>query len=113
MAKMKLLIENYVAQLQVGIYENERGQPQRVRISIAAELKNIPDKDHIDSTYNYMNVIEIISEMAARHYDLLESFARELADRILTNGQITQVEVQLLKLDIIAEGQLGVRYNAP
>lgn len=113
MAEMQLLLKDHVALLRVGVNADERKAPQRVRISIAATLRHLPQQDALDATYDYTRMLDAIVQLSGTHYDLLESLAHDLAGRIMTGGDILRVEIELLKLDIIASGQLGVRYSAP
>ncbi|HCM84362.1 MAG TPA: hypothetical protein DIS76_07345 [Rhodospirillaceae bacterium] len=113
MAMTQLLLENYIAELRIGIHPHERAAPQRVSVSVTAELRAAPHADQIAETYDYVNIVNAVQEMAKTHMDLLESFARELAARLLADKKIKSVDIKLLKLDILAGGQLGVRYCAP
>ncbi len=113
MAKMQVLLENYVTLLQVGIHDHERRAPQRVSVSVAAELRQLPNGEDISGTYDYTQIVDIIQQMAHTHHDLLESFARMLGDHLLQSAQLSHVEIKLLKLDVLSDGSLGVRYSAP
>lgn len=113
MTTTQLLLENYITELRIGIHPHEREAAQRVAISVMAELRKAPNSDEITETYDYVNIVNAIQEMAKTHIDLLETFARELAARLLSDEKIKSVDIKLMKLDILAGGQLGVRYSAP
>jgi len=111
MKQIKLLLEDYIALLRVGIHEHERQAPQRVRVNISAKLRQIPRRDDLVETYDYTSMIGAIQELTGTHFNLLESFAASLADKILSDQRLTEIEIELMKLDILENGRIGLRYH--
>ena len=112
MAKINLLLEDYIAELRVGVHAAERATAQRVRVSVTAQLKQAPDADDLSQTYDYTQMISVIMALSETHVDLLETFAVQLANQLLADSKLSRVEVELVKLDILENGRVGVRYAA-
>jgi len=111
MPAINLLLEDYAALLRIGVHARERAAPQRVRISVSAELRTAPRSDDIAETYDYTQMIAAVDALAAGHIDLLETFAAKLADQLLRDARLAAVEITLMKLDILDNGRVGVRYQ--
>lgn len=112
MKKTSLLLEDYIAELRVGLLDHERRAPQRVRVSVTAELKDSPENDRLDETYDYVKIIDGITALSDKHVDLLEIFGKQLAEKLLADDKIIAVEIELVKLDILKNSRVGVRYAA-
>jgi len=110
MKQIQLLLEDYIALLRVGVYDHERQAPQRVRVNISVKLRQIPLCDDLSQTYDYTLMIAAIQELSGTHFDLLESFASALADKILFSQHLAKIEIELMKLDILDNGRVGLRY---
>jgi len=111
MKQIKLLLEDYIALLRVGIHEHERQAPQRVRVNISAVLRRASRRDDLSETYDYTLMIVAIQELSGTHFNLLESFAAALAEKILSDRHLTEIEIELMKLDILENGRVGLRYR--
>ncbi len=111
MATTQLLLEDYIAALRVGILPQERKAPQRVRVNVVATLRKQPTSDNISKTYDYTNIIDEIDALADKHFDLLEILAEKLAKKILKDKKLEAVEIELVKLDALETGRVGVRYS--
>jgi dihydroneopterin aldolase len=111
MTNIQLLLEDYVAHLRVGVLPTERSAPQRVRVNVSAELHAAPTRDDIAETYDYTQIIAAIDALAETHVDLLETFAAQLAEKLLADKKLVAVEIELMKLDIFENGNIGVRYS--
>lgn len=113
MAQMTLLLENFVTLLRLGVKDFERAQPQRVRVTVRAQLRTIPTEDAITATYDYTQIFDIVKRMGRTHHDLVEHFAVAFADTLLSDARLASVEIELLKLDAVAGAEVGARYQAP
>lgn len=108
-----------VADLEVdvltGIYSEETGKPQPLRISIAARMKAAdryePDT-HLSASKNYMDL-----KFAATgalppgvHFKLIEAVAEHICDTLfLQDGRIEAVTVKIVKLAIAeANERIGI-----
>jgi dihydroneopterin aldolase len=104
-----------VADLEVdvltGIYSEETGKPQPLRISVSARLK---PADHYDpdtplsASKNYMDLKFAASEALTPklHFKLIESVADHIADTLFVQDiRVEAVTVKIVKLAIAEAGE--------
>lgn len=108
-----------VADLEVdvltGIYSEETGKPQPLRISISAEMKPIgrydPDTP-LDASKNYMDLKFAASEALPQgvHFKLIESVAEHICETLFVqDARVLAVTVDIVKLAIAeADEQIGI-----
>ena len=101
----RIFIKDLEIEMSIGIYEEEKIAPQRVIISISLDINTPAEQsDNIDDTVSYKTVIDDIKTLAtARHYNLVESFAEEIATSCLKDKRVKQVEVEVTKPDIFID----------
>jgi len=94
-----------------GIYSEETGRPQPLRISIAAELKvaerYAPDT-HLSASKNYMDLKFAASEALPPgvHFKLIESVADHICETLfLQDERVRAVTVRIVKLAIAEAGE--------
>ena len=102
-----------VADLEVdvltGIYSDETGRPQTLRISVAAQLKPAPRYEPdtpLSASKNYMDLKFAATEALAPglHFKLIESIADHICDSLfVADARVEAVTVKIVKL-AIAEG---------
>ena len=87
---------------QIGIYDHERTEPQRVLIDAELLLSPVsePSSDDINDSLNYDLIREtILTIIASRHFDLQETLARELFDALRTLDGLIGLSVRTAKPD--------------
>lgn len=97
-----IFIEDMRVEACVGIYERERAAPQTLDISLKF---GVPDEaarlDDIDKTIDYAKVIaRIRSELAIRHFNLLETLGEFVIDLLLGDFGAPWVKVSIAKVGI-------------
>ena len=102
-----------VADLEVdvltGIYSEETGKPQPLRISVSARLKPAPRYEPdtpLSASKNYMDLKFAATEALTPglHFKLIESVADHICDTLfVSDAQVEAVTVKIVKL-AIAEG---------
>ncbi|HEY8603518.1 dihydroneopterin aldolase [Tsuneonella suprasediminis] len=104
-----------VADLEVdvltGIYSEETGKPQPLRISVTAELKPAdhyaPDTP-LDASKNYMELKFAASEAlpAGVHFKLIEAVADHICETLfVADERVLRVTVKIVKLAIAEAGE--------
>lgn len=99
----RLLLRDYIAEVEIGAFQKERGQKQRLMFNVVVEIFPVenPIKDDVDRVLSYDRLIEAISnELTCEHINLLETLAERVAGRILTEPQVLRVFIRIEKLDI-------------
>ncbi|WP_342070542.1 dihydroneopterin aldolase [Yoonia algicola] len=98
----RISLRDYVVEVEIGAFQQERGTLQRVRFNIVVEVLPLsgPIDDDVDRILSYDKVTEAISnELDAERINLLETLAARVAERILLEPQAERVFVRIEKLD--------------
>ncbi|MGH6864828.1 MAG: dihydroneopterin aldolase [Methyloceanibacter sp.] len=98
----RVFVHDYVRDVEIGVYTNEKGVTQRVRFSVDVEIKPSPDSinDNIERAFDYDTIIDGIKAITARgHINLVETLAEEIAEHCLAHQRAARVTVNIEKLD--------------
>jgi dihydroneopterin aldolase len=87
-----------------GVEDREREVEQPFLYDLSLELLE-PAADRIEETVDYRDVVELVRQVSEeRSFQLLESLAAAVADRLLDRFRLERVRVQVRKPQV----QLGV-----
>ena len=106
----RISLRDHIVDVEIGAFQAERGNKQRVCFNIVVEVKpfEYKIKDDVDRILSYDKVTEAITiELNVERLNLLETLAERIADRILVEPQAIRVFVRIEKLDR-GPGALGV-----
>lgn len=106
----RISLRDHVVEVEIGAFQSERGQTQRVRFNVVVELRpnTGPVDDDVDKILSYDTITEAIAtELASERLNLLETLAERIALRLLGEPQPMRVFVRVEKLDR-GPGALGV-----
>ncbi|GLK62635.1 dihydroneopterin aldolase [Paracoccus kondratievae] len=106
----RIHLRDYILSTEIGAFQTERGQQQRLRFNIDVELAThvVGVNDEVDRILSYDILTGAVAAgLADRRYDLLETLAEKIAAQILAHPRAAQVSVTIEKLDRIP-GALGV-----
>jgi dihydroneopterin aldolase len=98
----RISLRDYVVEVEIGAFQQERGKMQRVRFNIVVEVTPNagPIDDDVDRILSYDKVTEAIAiELEAERINLLETLAARVAERILFEPQAERIFVRIEKLD--------------
>ena len=98
----RISLRDYVVEVEIGAFQQERGTLQRERFNVVGEVLPLtgPIDDDVDRILSYDKVTEAISiELDAERLNLLETLAARVAERILLAPQAERVFVRIEKLD--------------
>lgn len=97
----RLSLRDYVVSADIGAFQVERGQEQRLRFNVVVELApQGAAGDDVDLILSYDRLTEAIgAELAAGRLNLLETLAENIAARILAEPQADRVFLRIEKLD--------------
>ena len=98
----RISLRDYVVEVEIGAFQQERGKLQRVRFNVVVEVSPLtgPIDDDVDRILSYDRVTEAIgAELKAERINLLETLAARVAERILLEPQAMRVFVRIEKLD--------------
>lgn len=103
----RVFLQNFVRDIEIGAYAEERGVTQRVRFDIVLEVTR--NTAHIDDqvgrVLNYDDLLEGIETLASGpRINLLETFAERLAGALLIDPRARRVHIRMQKLDRLPGG---------
>lgn len=106
----RIHLRDYVLAADIGAFQSERGQEQRLRFNLTVELAQpvIGVDDHVDRVLTY-DVLTgaVATALADQRYNLLETLAEKIAAEVLAHPRAARVDVTVEKLDRVP-GALGV-----
>ncbi|MEJ6397853.1 dihydroneopterin aldolase [Yoonia sp. 208BN28-4] len=98
----RISLRDYIVEVEIGAFQQERGTLQRVVFNVVVEVLPLtgPIDDDVDRILSYDRVTDAIAaELEAERINLLETLAARVADRILLEPQAERVFVRIEKLD--------------
>jgi len=104
----RILLEDLAVQADIGFHEFEIGTPQRllVTVEIWLEDKSVPAGDDPDRAWNYDFLRTEVAEIAgARRYNLQETLAHAIFDRVAAFRGVHALRVKLSKPDVYEDAQ--------
>ena len=102
----RILLEDLAVQADIGFHDFEIGTPQRllVTVEIWLEDKAVPADDDPDRAWNYDFLRTEVAEIAgARRYNLQETLAHAIFDRVAAFRGVQALRVKLSKPDVYAD----------
>jgi dihydroneopterin aldolase len=97
-----IFLEDWVIDCNIGVYAEEKGVTQKVRLFVDAYLAPAvrASDDDMDTVPSYTDIIDAVNDItSAGHINLLETFAEAIAERGLANPRITAMRVRIEKLE--------------
>jgi 7,8-dihydroneopterin aldolase/epimerase/oxygenase len=97
-----IFVRDYVIDCHIGIYAEEKGVTQKVRLTVDAFLAPAIRStiDEMVEVPSYTDIIDAIDEIsAAGHINLVETFAEEIAARLLKDKRIGALHIRIEKLE--------------
>ena len=92
----RIHLRDYVLAADIGAFQTERGQDQRLRFNLTVDLALpvIGVDDEVDRILSYDILTGAIEAgLADRRYNLLETLAEKIAAQVLEHPRAAQVEV--------------------
>jgi dihydroneopterin aldolase len=103
-AALTLLVEDLALFLHIGVGEAERSQPQRVLVTLRAEVEpQLSSRDAIDEVVDYGWFADQVRDLAGREMKLLETLGAEIARRLFREPRLTTLEMTLRKPDLFTD----------
>jgi dihydroneopterin aldolase len=102
----RVLVRELVLPCSIGIYEHERTQLQRVRISVELDVADPGSfaRDDFGQVLNYEFVVSGIKRIiGAGHIELVETLAERISATCLDDPRAVRATVTVEKLDVFPE----------
>ncbi len=104
----RILLESLEVQADIGFHDFEIGVPQRLFVTVEIWLDHVPASDCDDpaAAWDYDFLREQVVELAsARRYNLQESLAHAIFDRLSALKGVMALRVATAKPDIYADAR--------
>ncbi|SHI68280.1 dihydroneopterin aldolase [Shimia gijangensis] len=98
----RISVRDHIEDVEIGAFQAERGVTQRLRFNVVVEVRSTMGNvgDDVDLILSYDKVTEAITgELAEERFNLLETLAERVAERILLEPPAMRVFVRIEKLD--------------
>lgn len=106
----RIHLRDYIVAADIGAFQSEKGNPQRLRFNLAVELTDISASrdDQVDTVLSYDVLTQAVAAaLADQRYNLVETLAEKIAAEVLIHPRAAQIDVTVEKLDR-GPGALGV-----
>jgi dihydroneopterin aldolase len=104
----RILLESLEVQADIGFHEFEIGKPQRLMVSVEIWLKDLgaPADDDPSHAWDYDFLRTEVAEIAsARRYNLQETLAHAIFERVSAFRGIGALRIRLSKPDVYSDAQ--------
>ena len=104
----RILLESLEVQADIGFHDFEVGAPQRLLVSVEIWLDDtkVPEQDDPARAWNYDFLRGEVEELAtARRYNLQETLAHAIFDRLAAFRGVKALRVKTTKPDVYAQAQ--------
>ena len=104
----RILLESLAVQADIGFHDFEVGSPQRLLVSVEVWLEDVtaPAGDDPAQAWNYDFLRAEVEEIAAaRRYNLQETLAHAVFDRIAAFRGVRALRVQTSKPDVYPDAE--------
>lgn len=98
----KIFVKDYVKDANIGVYAEEKGVTQQIRLTVDAFLAPgiVSTVDEMVEVPSYTDIIDAIDHIIGRgHINLVETLAEEVATMLLRDQRIGGVRVLIEKLE--------------
>lgn len=102
----RILLEGLEVQADIGFHDFEIGVPQRLLVTVEVWLADLarPAEDHPAQAWNYDFLRTEVAQLAgARRYNLQETLAHAIFERVACFHGVRAVRVRLAKPDVYAD----------
>lgn len=100
----RILVRDLIVPAEIGVYDYERGRPQRVRISLTVEATRDLDDPDITGVVSYEDLINGIKGVIARgHIELVETLGDMVLDLCFQYDRVEGAMVRIEKIDIFGD----------
>jgi dihydroneopterin aldolase len=98
----RIFVRDYVIDANIGVYAEEKGVTQKVRLTVDASLApHVRSHDDLMSEVpSYTDILDAIAEITGGgHINLVETLAERIAAHCLRDSRIVSVSVRIEKLE--------------
>lgn len=97
-----IFLKDWVIDCNIGVYAEEKGVTQKVRLTVDAYLASHvrAARDDMETVPSYTDIIDAVNAITgAGHINLIETFAEAIAEHVLADSRIDALRVRIEKLE--------------
>ena len=97
-----IFVMDWVIDCNIGVYAEEKGVTQKVRLTVDAYLAPHvrAARDDMDTVPSYTDIIDAVNAITSGgHINLIETFAEDIAARCLADPRIDALRIRIEKLE--------------
>jgi dihydroneopterin aldolase len=107
--KDQIVIRGLRLQSRIGVPDEERAEPQTLRVHLIMEVERFPQEDEIGGTVDYKAVADRVVGLAeVGERKLIETLAQEIAGTVLSEFAVSKVRVEIEKKILPETDWVGV-----
>lgn len=99
-----LFLRDFITPAYIGVYDSEKGIPQRVRINIELYIPlsaSTPHQDQLDEVIDYDVMREtVVNRLSQGHIQLQETLCDDIVSTLLALSSVKAVRMTSEKLDV-------------
>ncbi len=104
MIKNYIFVDNYETECFIGVYPQEKGKKQIVKISVKLGIKRYKKEDTIRSTVSYEEIINQLGKVKEYpHINLVETLAAKIAEHFESLSNINYIKIEVIKKSILKD----------
>lgn len=97
-----IFVKDWTIDCNIGVYAEEKGVTQKVRITVDAYLAPAlrASNDDMATVPSYTDIIDAVNGRTAEgHINLIETLAEDVAARVLQDARIAAIRIRIEKLE--------------
>lgn len=97
-----IFLKDWVIDCNIGVYAEEKGVTQKVRLTVDAYLARDvrAARDDMETVPSYTDIIDAVNAITADgHINLIETLAEAIAERCLKDPRIDAMRIRIEKLE--------------
>ncbi len=97
-----IFLKDWVIDCNIGVYAEEKGVTQKVRLSVDAYLapQVRAARDDMETVPSYTDIIDAVNDItSAGHINLIETLAEAIAEHVLRDPRIDAMRIRIEKLE--------------
>lgn len=96
---------------RIGINPDERDRRQPLLVSVDLELAAGESIDSLSQSVDYRRIVAVAEDLGSTHIELIETYARLLAERCLLLGPVRRADIAVAKPEALPCGTASVRLS--
>lgn len=103
---VQVCVRDLLVEAFVGVHRHEKGRRQTLRLTVILDIL-AAKADQLEATFDYERIVAAAASLADEHVELIETFARRLAERCRADPRVKRARVEIEKPAALANAIAG------